>query len=316
MVDVSVELKKRFVYNNNLPINVFAEPYFADRLFLLERNFSSYTKWKLFMKELQMFNNEQRYLEFYYDTEERIKEYMRQHKSYQKYYSCNLDLLFPTQKHNFNQNIYSKCNIGRKFLSIDLKDANFQSIKRFDSDIVFNKSYYRDFALEFTNIESFVCSKAVRQRIFLIFYDIGKIEEYMINQYIPIISEYFSFDDIKALNKDEVVIDITGINDFYIDDFCNSVELYSRSLGIDIKIEKYVLKEIIKKVKDKVFQTSFYVKDFGFGEFALKKVNKVFYPLVIKGIYNYDICDSDLMFAKNSKLEKLDNNIKFAIKEI
>ena len=305
MFNASTELKKQFISNNNFPIDIF-----------IERNFLAYTKWKLFIKELQMFNNEQQYLEFYDNMEKRIKDYIRQHKVYQKYCNCNLDLRFPTQEYHFNQNIYSKYNIGRKFLSIDLKDANFQAIKKFDSDIVFNKSCYRDFVSEFTNIESFICSKAIRQRIFSIFNNIEKIEEYIVNQYMPIITEYFLFNDIKALNKDEVVIDITESNDFFIDDFCNSIESYSKSSDINIKIEKYILKEIIRKVKDKIFQTSFYVKDFGFGEFALKKVNKVFYPLVIKGIYNYDICDSDLMFTKNSKLEKFDNNIKFAIKEI
>lgn len=60
-MEVSVKAKERFCKDCNIPLRLFQEPYFADRLELYDRFYGTLSKWELFEKELEKYHCEQDY---------------------------------------------------------------------------------------------------------------------------------------------------------------------------------------------------------------------------------------------------------------
>ena len=61
----STTLKKRFCKDTNIPINLFQEPYFSERLKLYDNVFNSLKKWETFIHSLYIYNNEEEYLNYF-----------------------------------------------------------------------------------------------------------------------------------------------------------------------------------------------------------------------------------------------------------
>ena len=51
-MEISTSLKKRFCSDCNIPIRIFQEPYFTERLKLYDKLYGTLEKWELFLKEL------------------------------------------------------------------------------------------------------------------------------------------------------------------------------------------------------------------------------------------------------------------------
>ena len=64
-MDVSVRVKERFCKDCNIPIRLFQEPYFMDRLTLFDKFYGTLEKWNIFLDELQKYHCEQDYFEEY-----------------------------------------------------------------------------------------------------------------------------------------------------------------------------------------------------------------------------------------------------------
>lgn len=62
---ISNKLKERFCKDCNIPLRLFHEPYFTDRLKLYDKYYNTLSKWDLFVEELQKYNCEQDYFEEY-----------------------------------------------------------------------------------------------------------------------------------------------------------------------------------------------------------------------------------------------------------
>jgi len=52
-VEISVKAKERFCKDCNIPLRLFQEPYFADRLKLYDKFYGTISKWNLFVEELK-----------------------------------------------------------------------------------------------------------------------------------------------------------------------------------------------------------------------------------------------------------------------
>lgn len=65
MMEVSTRAKERFCKDRNIPIRIFQEPYFTDRLTLYDKFYGTLKKWDIFLSELSKYNCEQDYFEEY-----------------------------------------------------------------------------------------------------------------------------------------------------------------------------------------------------------------------------------------------------------
>lgn len=322
MKDVSMDLKKIFVDNNSLPIGLFNEPYFTDRLILFETLTGAYTKWKLFLIELMDFNDENEYLEVSSKVKKEVIDYIMNKEAFKELIDIDLNKMYPVSGYKTKyQDVYRPSNTGKKMLSIDLKSANFNALRYLNPQIVDNKNTYREFISGFTNLNSIITSKKIRQVIFGELskksgVDLEHIEMYIIQKFVSLVLECFLKEDVKALNKDEIVVDITAYDDDYIDSFLLSVKELSAVMDIQLEFEKYILRElVIIDKRNKKRQTGYYAKDFGFGSLELKRVPVNHYPMVVRCLLGQTPTESDLTFMKEGKLLKLQDDIRYKIKE-
>lgn len=64
-MEISTRSKERFCKDCNIPIRIFQEPYFTDRLTLYDKFYGTIEKWDIFLNELSKYHCEQDYFEEY-----------------------------------------------------------------------------------------------------------------------------------------------------------------------------------------------------------------------------------------------------------
>ena len=65
MINITAKLKERFCKDCNIPLQIYEEPYFTDRLELYDLFYQSIHKWNVFKSELKKYHCEQDYFEEY-----------------------------------------------------------------------------------------------------------------------------------------------------------------------------------------------------------------------------------------------------------
>src|SRR5574344_1345983 len=137
------ELKIRFIRDKKLPIDVFEEPYWSFYLDLYEKEFSSKTMWNKLVEEVG--DGVEKFLDDFYtrrdiiikDLHEKIdSKFNNNSKDFSKdnilssYYDIDIEL-----EDIKRTDVYLLENIGKTFISIDLRKANFEAINLYDNSI-------------------------------------------------------------------------------------------------------------------------------------------------------------------------------------
>lgn len=171
------ELVKRFVSDNNFPINVMEDwDIFRDELILWEPLYHTVTKWHELQEGIRLYyhGNAQKFLEAYYELRDRIIKSFLNSEEYQEWNNdrCLIDNIdrgpqIPTKYNSiWNQDAALS---GKTFWSFDMKAANFQIYQHYG--LISNKDYY-DFINSYNNfddsflVQYFANSKYTRQVIF------------------------------------------------------------------------------------------------------------------------------------------------------
>jgi hypothetical protein len=316
-VEVSTIVKKLFAKNNGLPISLFKEPFFTDRLKLMNRQFGAYDKWMEFLKELEQFPNEQSYLEHNNMVRDKVINFIKQQKAYEELNQCDINALYPLERFQVRKHqVYRKENIGKTILSIDLKTANYTALRKFNPCLVANTQNYQEFISLFAKEDSIIHSKHLRQVIFgnLNNKRLAHIETYFIQQLVPVITKYFEMEKILSFVTDEVVIDITGCEE-KIEAFQKDVLEKALELNIPLEMEKYVLRGITTIKKGEEVLTDFYMKDFQNGKVEFKGVPAIYYPMVLRAYYEEEVTESDLTFFHEGYVARFIEKVQFFIQK-
>ena len=186
-------------------------------------------------------------------------------------------------------------------LSIDLKKANFTSLKYFDSSLVDNCSTYREFMEQFTDCDYIINSKNFRQVVF------GQlnvkrqqiIQKYIISIFASKLIQIINKERIMSASSDEIVIDISDIfgTQFVqqIIDICNNI---ANSLNVEINISIFTIKALSNPSKFG------YVKEHINGKIEFKSTSKVFFAQAFKEYFNLPLNEKDLTFYYEGQLAK------------
>ena len=75
-MNVTLALKERFCKDLQLPIKIFQEPYFTERLKLYDKHFHCMDKYEEFLKMLEDFEDEQAYFMAYNSLKETVIQYL------------------------------------------------------------------------------------------------------------------------------------------------------------------------------------------------------------------------------------------------
>jgi len=280
-------LKKRFVKDHKLPIAIFKEPYFSYYLDIYEDLFKSQTLYNEFVSVVLKFGGESGFFEESKRIQNEIISDIGETHAYLDFISCDM-AEFKTDTLVSEGNLYNANNHNKFFVSIDLKQANFNVLKSYNSDIVFNCEDYEELLSKYTLEDYFFKSKHVRQIIFghLNPKRQRRLQKFTIqSKIIPIALDLISSDltQYKTASDDEVVIELdeTSYNNLGI-----TFDELSTVTGVPVNLEKFKIKQLGDK--------PFFVKEFEDGTYAFKAVPANYFAECYKYYLKKPLTECDL----------------------
>ena len=146
MEQVTVEFRKRFVSDYNLPIQVLESPFFEERLEQCEELYHSKTKYDELLAYINEYfgGNIGKFINEFYAIRDIIIKDLLSKESYQIFNTSDMNCYKLSGQYP-KKNLYAEDMKQKLILCIDLKKANFQALKYVNKNIVNNAETYEDF---------------------------------------------------------------------------------------------------------------------------------------------------------------------------
>ena len=293
----SIGLKKRFCKDCNLPIAVFDNPYFYDRLSTLDVMFDCVDKFEDFCLELDSFKNEQEYFEFYNKVKDNVINYIKNNNDYIAFSNKSF-IVEP--KYN-KRNLYIEENDKKTFISLDMKKANFSALHYYSSEIFNNCLTWEDFIGNFTKCEHIINSKYIRQVIMGACNPKKQMQygKYLMSELLQYLTSEIKTLNVFSLGEDEIILNVEDCG-FSLKEF--KKVLYNHPVGKYIKLTMFDLYKIkgtdgwMKNIYN--FDSDSYAND----TIEFKCLNAEIFHQIVKHYYNEDITHEDLVFYHNGEL--------------
>ena len=323
------ELAKRFISDYKLQIPLINEKYFFYHLALYQEDYNSL---EYYFELLDMIGkkyggNCNKFLEDYYNVRDKIITTIVESEAFQKFNTMDMNVFTIKDRPNItSNNIYNNDNIGKFFISIDLKKANFQTLRNIDKDIVFGADTYEEFIGKFTDLNYIKESKYARQVIF------GKCnpkrhitaEKYFIIQiYKKVIEQFpYLYDKCVSLSNDEMIfkVDFLRYNDkLTCFSLKKDIQTIAKEIGFDVHVEFFHLKGYNLVFKEsRSIRKTFFMKDYFCtdGKFKMIGVPLQYHSIAYKLYkgkelseidYHFDYEGMDARFCEEFDIEEIIN---------
>lgn len=305
------KLKERFCKDMNIPIRIFEEPYFESRLKLYDKQFDTLSKYEMFKKLLDKFDNEQDYFTAYNELKDNIINFLAETEGMKRLKDEDMNK-FKIKNEGFPKNdIYKQTFDGRVFISIDMKKANFTALRHYDSGIVGNQENYEDFIGMFTDEDYFKCSKYIRQ---VVFGNQNPKRQVAYEKHLmdSLLTELLVFTDnpkdIVFFSNDEIVVDLTDRTEVKRGLYSLAVHMLLRlqaSKGVNLRQEMFELRHIPNSDgyvrKFLTFDGEVFKQD----GYDFKCVDGLSMPFVLRAYAGEEVEEEDKVFIHEGKLAKL-----------
>lgn len=300
---VSIKAKERFCKDCNIPIKIFQEPYFTDRLKLYDKFYGTLEKWDVFINELQKYHCEQDYFEEYNCVKDAAILDIKNSESYQRFNEEDMNKYSVTHKNLPNKDIFKPSNDGKCFISIDMRKANFSSLHHYDSAIFGSASSWEEFIGRYTDNQHIINSKYIRQVI------LGNCnpkrhityEKYLMDGILAYLTEvYVSIERIVFFSNDEIVIDISDMSKSEQTLIKFQIENGMKDMTVPLKTELFILHKIIRT-------DGFYkeiIDNEGNKEIEFKCLDNYALPFVLRKFLGEEVVESDKVFYHEGLLAK------------
>ena len=300
MIEVTARLKERFCKDCNIPIRLFQEPYFSERLKLYDRFFGTLEKYKVFLDGLERYSSEQEYFEEYNAVKDAAIGYIKNSEGYIAFNSADMNGYRVKNINLPSKDIFKPSNDGKSFISVDMRKANFSSLHHYASDIFCGAETWEQFIGGFTSNHHIVNSKYIRQVI------LGNCnpkrhityEKYLMDQVLTSINTNIDSDlEIVFFSNDELIFDVSGLNSDEIIRLSENLRRYTDELDIPLKVKPFKLYSI--KGTDGYIEVMYGSNDIDF-----KCLNNYVYPFVLRELLGEDVQESDKVFYHEGLLAK------------
>lgn len=271
------DVANRFVKDYNLPISLTCEKYCEFFLNLYNMHpFYAMDKYMNLVETIETkFNGiPGLFLDEYYSARDKAIKFIEESDKYKKFLEADLSDFQVGQLtvdgkpiQTEGGDIYKENNINKYFISIDLKKANFQALKRAG---IISDDTYQDYMLRFTDMDYILNSKYMRQVIF------GKLNvkrqmtiikwlTYIVHMNITKKIQDLYGAKLLKFNVDELVYEL-DVENFDEDDQYSIVEYISSYLKkmlshIDVEVSIFQLKaHKLRSIRTKNLRPTFYSK--------------------------------------------------------
>lgn len=319
-MDVSTKLKERFCKDCNIPLRLYQEPYFMDRLKLYDKFYGTMDKWNIFTSELAKYHCGQDYLEEYNHVKDQAIEYIKSSWAYQMFNAEDMNNFKVTHERLPAKDIFKSTNDGRTFISIDMKKANFSALKYYGETIGYsmfgNADTWEDFLCKFTSNDHILDSKYIRQVILgncnlkrHITYEkwiMDQVSSSLENNFIMGILELVVF-----FSNDEIVFDVTLLKENNSMGFAGSIldairYFIKNTFSVPFRVELFTI--------HKIDGTDGYYKEIytysahdGFAKekkYEFKCLDNYMLPFVLRKFQCEEITENDKVFYHEGLLSK------------
>ena len=310
------KLMQRFCKDYNLPINVFNEEMFSYYAELYD--FFPKERWENLCKkiETEYDGNVDLWLDYCARVRDAAIFGVMDTEEYKKFNTSDMAkwAIDPGVPKIGEHSIYNQENIGRFFISIDLKKANFQALKFAG---VIKDETYDDFISKFGGDDYIANSKYLRQVIF------GKmnpgrtvtVEKCLMGGIYRLVHkqiESFGY-GFYSLNSDELIFrkNDNGESNVTPYDLDSIVCTIDDVMGLDVRCESILVGclDIVNASGNKV---DAYIKYNPYtGEETLKKSSTTFYPQIYKIWKHQPIDKKDLVFFFEDQLATFNEPLKY-----
>lgn len=327
-MNISNNMKRRFVKDMDIPINVFDDQYFSYFIDLFDSFYNSKFKYELLKSALDILGTEEN---FFSESDRIIKSIVSDISSnivYKKFNSEKnlIDLIAVP-----HGNLYTAINDGQSFISIDLREANFQCLYRFDDSMFNGATSYQEYIRKFTKIPYFIQSKHLRQIIF------GNLnpkrqqvfQRIMLEDVVKVLIDKLGikFTDLFFMSHDELIIRYNKGTNYCINEGTDLIERITMGLlkcgsdckkPVNVKIELFNIHKAIPNdmfIKHTIIcdQKKMVLSYEDPKRISLRLVPAYFVSQLIRYIEGSQVTENDLLFYYEKMLCKFLNPLRFDI---
>lgn len=310
--EITPGLKKRFCKDCNLPITVFHEPVFSERIELLDKMYSSVEKWEIFVNELFRYNSEQEYFEYYNSVKEAMMHDIKVSEGFIKFNTLNVDYSKEVDNSYPKGSIFKESNEGRKFLHVDMRKANFSAMQYFDSKIFKYAKTWEEFVRKYTNNQHIINSKYIRQVVMGNCNPKRQIqyEKFLMSRVLDLVLEVGRFpkDRVVSFINDEFILDVT--EDCIDVSYANTIQKIVKGyFAFPLTVELYTL--------HKIKGTEAYLKEIYSADnnvkYELKCVNSFEMPFILRYLNGEEVKENDKIFYHEGRLAKYIEDLEIEV---
>lgn len=306
-----------FIKFSKIPVPIIEYESFDYYLNLLDENYNSLNEYKLFEETLEINNikDKKSFDEYKNNVRrkfdnliEKFKENGEKYNLILRFKNDDLEKNYPlinnilkTKNPNIRKDIYCDDLVEKKFISIDLKSANFNALKEYDNNIFDKKENWYEF-MKSNGFDEFISSSKQYREVFFGQINVCKkaliMYKFLLDKALIILKASYDYkdEDIMSISGDEIVLKYKENQNKIILN-----EIYPKKYNVEI----FTLK--------KPTEYSYYIKEI-FDENKKQKniikcVPKKFICQFIKKIKNQKIVDNDLKFIDEKIVAKYEKSI-------
>ena len=291
----SIPLKKHFCKIYELPITVFDNPYFYERLKTFDVLENCLIKFDIFCRDLLRFSDEYEYFKYLQGVKYTMADFIKSTPDYKAFVKENYkrELNIPME------HLYSEQNDENTFISIKMKKADFVAMKHYSKNIFDNSEIWEQFVCKFTPFKHVLNNNNIRREV-LGFCGREKQVEYeyhLMSILYNYMRDHLPNIFIFSVSEDEILIKVPnhkiGVS---IKEIKNIINYCKDGIGNLVDVKSFGL----YKIEDWWMKT--YNDDSNKVEF--KFINPEIYNQVVKYYFGQPIIDNDLVFSHNGRLVK------------
>ena len=292
-------LKERFVRDCKIPIKMYKEPYFTERLELLDKYYGTLAKWQEFCAEVDKYPNEEEYFAVYNATKEAAMNFIKSREGWDAFNNLDMNQFAAKNKNFPSKDVFKPTNIGGAFVSIDIKKANFSVLNAYDPAIFGFVNTWEEFIHKFTDSDYITSSKYIREVI------MGNCNPSRVITYEKYVTDGILTKLLDAgidpmfiafFSNDEIIVDVTSLD---LPTIMNTITNVVKNAEVPLRVEYYRL--IAVKKNNKIIG---YIRQMADGTYDFKCFNNQDLILVLRTLNGESIKDSDLTFENEGFLAK------------